>query len=210
MRPFWLTLVGTLLCLSSNLDAQERQLVAAMEFKPYLQVKPVAGDERIVRVFVSPACRFSRQYFGFFKNLARTMPNGKTLAMTPLVNRVDGVHYALAHLAVQRFYPKYLENFIEASMIGVQDKGIATANWAGIERIGKAAGLPVSVPRLVNEKRDVLEEDLQALLGTQKQLGITNTPAVAVVGTYIVTPEFTKGDFQQFSMLVNAVISMAM
>jgi len=31
---------------------------------------------------------------------------------------------------------------------------------------------------------------------------------VSVAGTYIVTPEFTGGDTNQFSTLVNAVISM--
>ena len=179
------------------------------QLKPYLQVKPVPGDDETVRVFFSPGCPFSRSYFQFFKNLEATLPSQKTFLFTPLVNKGDGIEYALSFLAVQKYYPAYLHNFMEASFIGVQDKGIATRNWAGIERIGQAAHVPVSVPLLVREHWDELKGNLQTLLVTQKDLEVTNTPAVTVAGTYIVTPEFTNGDAQMFSQLVNGVISMA-
>ena len=35
-----------------------------------------------------------------------------------------------------------------------------------------------------------------------------NRKSVSVAGTYIVTPEFTRGNVEQFSTLVNAVVSM--
>ncbi|MCX4151025.1 MULTISPECIES: thiol-disulfide isomerase [Paraburkholderia] len=179
------------------------------ELKPYLQVKPVAGDEETVRVFFSPACPFSRSYFQFFKNLEATLPAGKAFIFTPLVNKGDGLEFALSFLAVQKYYPAYVHNFMEASFIGVQDKSIATRNWAGIDRIGQAAHVPVSVPLLVHQHADALRVNLETLLVTQKGLEVTNTPAVTVAGTYIVTPEFTQGDAQMFSQLVNGIISMA-
>jgi protein dithiol oxidoreductase (disulfide-forming) len=179
------------------------------QLKPYLQVKPVPGDDETVRVFFSPACPFSRQYFQFFRNLEATVPAGKKFRFTPLVNKGDGVEFALSFLAVQKYYPTYVHNFMEASFDGVQDRGIATHNWAGIMRIGQAAHIPVSVPALVYHHRAELARNLQALLVTQKDLQVTNTPAVSVSGTYIVTPEFTNGDAQMFSQLVNAIISMA-
>ena len=40
------------------------------EVRPYMQVKPVAGEGNVVRVFFSPGCSFSKGYFNFFKNLA--------------------------------------------------------------------------------------------------------------------------------------------
>ncbi|HDR9757826.1 TPA: hypothetical protein QDC44_001949 [Burkholderia cepacia ATCC 25416] len=98
---------------------------------------------------------------------------------------------------------------MEASFIGAQDRGISTSNWAGIDRIGQAAHLPVSVPRLVADHASELEKELRAALVRQKQLAVTNTPAVSVSGTYIVTPEFTSGDAALFSQLVNGLISMA-
>ena len=121
---------------------------AADQLKPYLQVKPVAGDERMVRVFFSPSCTYSRMYFQFFKNLQATLPESKTFAFTPLVNKGDGLSFALSFLAVQKFYPAYLNNFIEASFVGVQDRSLSTLNWVGIERIGRAAHVPVPVPGL--------------------------------------------------------------
>ena len=182
---------------------------AVDQLKPYLQVKPVVGDERMVRAFFSPSCTYSRMYFQFFKNLQATLPENKTFAFTPVVNKGDGLSYALSFLAVQKFYPTYLNNFIEASLIGVQDKGLSTLNWAGIERIGRAAHVPVPVPKLVNDNVNSLRGELKALITLQHALGITNTPAVSVGGTYIVTPEFTAGDAALFSQLVNGVISMA-
>jgi len=181
---------------------------ALEQFKPYLQVKPVAGDRETVRAFFSPSCAYSRMYFQFFKNLQATMPAGKSFEFTPLVNKADGVSYALSFLAVRRYYPAYVNNFVEASLVGVQDKGLSTRNWAGIERIGRAAHVPVSVPRLVQEHGNELRMELQASIERQHALAITNTPAVSVAGTYIVTPEFTNGDVALFSQLVNGVISM--
>lgn len=190
--------------------AAHAQVPAGMEqLKPYLQVKPVAGDEETVRVFFSPSCPFSRMYFQFFKNLETTLPQDKTFAFTPLVNKADGIQFALSYLAVQKYYPAYIHNFMEAAFIGVQDKGLSTLNWAGIDRIGRAAHVPVSVPELVQAHGDTLRASLQSLLVLQKSLQITNTPAVSVAGTYIVTPEFTGGDTAMFSQLVNGIISMA-
>ncbi|MDF0506647.1 thiol-disulfide isomerase [Burkholderia cenocepacia] len=186
------------------------QVPAGMEqLKPYLQVKPVEGDEETIRVFFSPSCQFSRNYFQFFNNLQATVPRQKTFVFTPLVNKADGIQFALSFLAVQKYYPNYLRNFMEAAYIGVQDRGISTSNWAGIDRIGQAAHLPVSVPRLVADHAFDLEKELRAALVRQKLLAVTNTPAVSVAGTYVVTPEFTSGDAALFSQLVNGLISMA-
>lgn len=177
-------------------------------FKPYLQVKPVAGDEDTVRAFFSPSCPYSKMYFSFFKNLSATMPAGKTFEFTPLVNRGDGVSYALSFLAVRNYYPAYVNNFVEASLVGVQDKGLSTRNWAAIDRIGKASHLPVSLPALVQLHAADLSKALETSLRVQRGLAVTNTPAVSVAGTYIVTPEFTNGDVSLFSQLVNGLISM--
>jgi hypothetical protein len=148
-------------------------------------------------------------YFQFFRNLEVSMPAGKIFAFTPLINKGDGLGYALGFLAVESFYPRYVDNFVEASLVGVQDKGVATLNWAGIDRIAKAAGVPVSVPQLVHDHARELHTDLEHALRIQHELAVTNTPTVSVAGTYLVTPEFTAGDAAMFSQLVNGLISMA-
>ena len=43
------------------------------EIKPYLEVKPVSGESRTVRMYYATFCPYSQQYLNFFKNLA----NGK-------------------------------------------------------------------------------------------------------------------------------------
>jgi hypothetical protein len=186
--------------------AQESQQPG--QIKPYLQVKPLPGDEKVIRAFFSPNCSFSRMYLPFFKNLSATLPEDKVFMYTPLVNKGDGLTFALGFAAVQRFYPNFVQNFIEAAIVGVQDKGISTVNWAGIDRLGKAARLPVSLPMLVKSNQDMLMQDVEHLIAVRHHLAILNTPAVSVAGTYIVTPEFTGGDVQLFSQLVNGIISM--
>ncbi len=198
-----------LIALFSSGQTLAQTIQSEDQFKPYLQVKTVAGDEHMVRVFFSPSCPYSKMYFQFFNNLSATLPESKTFAFTPLVNKGDGVPYAVAFLAVQRFYPTYVSNFVEASIIGVQDKGISTMSWAGIDRIGRAAHLPIPVSRLAYQHQKELDADLKSLNVLQKRLEITNTPSVAVAGTYVVTPEFTQGDSAMFSQLVNGLISMA-
>jgi protein-disulfide isomerase len=196
------TLFTTGSILAQTLPSEE-------QFKPYLQVKTVAGDEHMVRAFFSPSCPYSKMYFQFFKNLSATLPENKTFTFTPLVNKGDGVSYAVSFLAVQRYYPAYLPNYVEASLIGVQDKGISTSNWAGLDRIGKAAHIPVPLSKLAYQHEKELNADLKNLTSLQSKMDITNTPAVVVAGTYVVTPEFTQGDAAMFSQLVNGLISMA-
>jgi hypothetical protein len=180
----------------------------ADQLRPYLQVKTVEGDEFRVRVFFSPSCTFSKQYFPFFVNLSNTLPQGQQFAFTPVVNKADGLPYAFAFAAVQRYYPRYVNNFVEASLLGAQELGLSTRNWAGIERIGRAAGIPAPLARLVQDNLSLLKGDVERLMALQKKMKITNTPSVSVAGTYIVTPEFTDGRADEFSNLVNAVISM--
>lgn len=177
-------------------------------FKPYLQVKTVPGEERNVRAFFSPACPYSRQYFQFFKNLEATLPSSKVFKFTPLVNSGDGVQFALAFFAVQRFYPTYLHNFMEASFIGVQDKNMVTTSWLGINKIGTAARIPVPLTKLIQEHLPEVRADVIQMTKTQAAFEVMNTPAVVVAGTYVVTPELTNGDVQVFSSLVNGLISM--
>ena len=148
-------------------------------------------------------------YFQFFKNLEATLPESKAFAFTPVVNTGDGEAYSAAFLAVSLYYPAYVDNFVEASLIGVQDKGISTKSWAGLNRIGRAAQLPEPVSRIVTKHEKEIIGRMAELRRLQHALGITNTPAVAVSGTYIVTPEFTQGDAAMFSRLVNGIISMA-
>jgi hypothetical protein len=178
------------------------------QLRPYVQVKTVEGDEFRVRAFFSPSCAFSKQYLPFFLNLSKTLPRDQQFAFTPVVNKADGLTYAFAFAAVQRFYPGYVNNFVEASLRGVQDMGLSTRSWAGIERIGRAAGIPVPLGRLVEDNLPILQDDVGHLVALRAKLRVTNTPSVSVAGTYVVTPEFTAGDSGQFSTLVNAVISM--
>lgn len=179
------------------------------QLKPYLQVKPIPGEEKTVRVFFSPACQYSRMYLQFFRNLAATLPEDKLFVYTPLVNKADGMSYAMAFAAVQRYYPSHLNSFIEVSMIAAQDKGVSTASWAGIDRLGRASKLPVSLPALVKANNAQIMKDVELYVSVRHNLQVLNTPAVAVAGTYVVTPEFTKGDAALFSQLVNGIISMA-
>jgi len=178
------------------------------EFKPYIQVKTLPGDERAVRIWFTPSCPFSKDYIGFFKNLAATLPESKKLVYSPVVNKGDGYAYPLAFCAVALKYPAFVQNFVEASLIGVQERGLTVSSWPGIDQIGDAAGIPQKLTRLLEANIASAKVGVMNLVQAQSLMKITNTPSVAVAGTYIVTPEFTNGDQAQFSKLVNALVSM--
>ncbi len=186
--------------------------------KPYLEVTPYKPDANAVRIFFSPTCMYSREYLSFFKNLDTTLSakTAKTTIFTPTTNFVDGINYAMAFAAVRRFHPTYLQNFIEASMTAFQDKHINVFGWAGIETVGAAVGfgkskqMPESLPLLVSKNKVILYKDVQEYQVAQKALQIIGTPSVAVAGTYVVSPEFTLGDADRFSELINAVVSMTL
>lgn len=196
--------IGSL--LAAHAGAQDR--TQAPDLKPYVEVPPVGGDEAVVRVFFSPNCAYSRQYFQFFKNLEATLPKNRQFVFSPLINRGDGLAYALAFEAVRVAYPRYVDNFVDASLQGAQDHGLRTDTWAGIDRIGKAAHVPESVPRLVATRRQDVDQAVAKAIVRQKALKITNTPSVSVAGTYIVTPEVANGDAHVFSQLINGLITM--
>lgn len=176
--------------------------------RPYIQVKTVPGEAGTVRVFFSPSCHFSRQYLPFFQNLANSLPANRQFVYSPVINKLDGVSYAMGFEAVQMYYPAYINNFIVASMEGIQDMGISTRKWDGLDRIGRAAHIPVPVSILVNKHIKQVEKKVVDAVKLQSALKITNTPSVAVDGTYIVTPEFVAGNPDMFSKLINALISM--
>ena len=207
-RWFFFLLMGISAFFISCALAQVSPSNNVADIKPWLQVKTVSGEEQIVRGFISPNCQYSKQYFSFFKNLQATIPSGETFMFTPLINKGDGAQYALAFFAIQSYYPKYLNNFIQASMEGAQDRMISTKSWAGLERIAQAAHLPVGITQLVFDHQNELKIAVLKSIQLQADLKITNTPSIAVAGTYIVTPEFTFGDMSQFSQLVNGIISM--
>jgi hypothetical protein len=178
------------------------------EFKPYIQVKTLPGDERVVRVWYTPSCTFSKEYIGFFKNLGATLPESKKLIYSPVVNKGDGYAYPLAFSAVALKFPELVQNFVEASLIGVQERGLSVLTWQGINKIGDAAGLPQKLTQVLESNIASARVNVLNLIQAQALMKITNTPSVAVAGTYIVTPEFTNGDQEQFSKLVNALVSM--
>lgn len=206
-RLFCLALLS--LSLSGGAIAQEKPAVAK-EGNPWIQVKTVAGEENIVRAYFSPNCSYSKNYFSFFRNLSVSLEaqTDNKFEYSPVVSRGDGIQYSLAFAAVRRFYPKYVMNFVQASVEGAQDRMIPTNTWAGLDRIGKAANIPVPISKLVMENNAILKKDVLRMIVLQSDEKITNTPSVAVNGTYIVTPEFVNnGDPAQFSMLINAVVS---
>ena len=120
------TALASLLAAFGAHRAGAQEKAAAPELKPYLEVAPVAGDETMVRVFFSPNCAYSKQYFQFFKNLEATLPKNRQFAFSPLINRGDGLAYALAFEAVRQAFPRNVDTFVDASLQGAQDHGLHT------------------------------------------------------------------------------------
>lgn len=209
-RRHFLAQAAALLGSSSVSHAkQEAAPVATDGMKPYIQVSPIREDLDVIRVYYTPECTFSRAYLPFFANLSKTLPKGRVFIYSDVVNHRDTTSYALACAAVRRNFPNYMNNFVEASMIGAQDRGLELRAWSAIDQVGRAARIPKPISRVVWEQKSPLQEDVLAAIDLQAHYKITNTPSVAVAGTYIVNPEIAMGDMEMFSSLLNAVISMS-
>lgn len=176
--------------------------------KPYVQVEPLKEDLEVVRVYFTPECTFSRSYLPFFSNLKKTLPPNRKFVYSDVVNHRDGAVYALASATVRKVFPNYVNNFVEASMIAVQDKGLPVRSWQVIDQIGKAAQIPMPLSRAVWEQKQLMQAEVIEAVRMQNHYKISNTPSVAVAGTYVVNPEIAMGDMEMFSNLLNAVISM--
>ncbi|GEM_PF-1365105 len=211
------TLIASMEAVSSTTtqlqrnESSEQLTTQNQQIRPYLQVPTVAKEESTVRVFFSPNCPYSYNYFNFFLNLSQSLPKELKFELSPLPNKRDGIEYALAFLAIRRFMPEHTSEFTKSSFRGFQDLGLNSKNWSAIERITKASNIEVNLPGLVLSRKSILINDLSALIQLTKELRVTNTPCVAVVGTYTVTPEYVTGaDPALFNQLVNGVISMAL
>ena len=75
---------------------------------------------------------------------------------------------------------------------------------------GRTKQLPESLITLIDKNRALLYLDVRDYQAAQKALQIIGTPSVSVAGSYVVSPEFTMGDPDRFSELINAVISMSL
>ena len=75
---------------------------------------------------------------------------------------------------------------------------------------GRTKQIPESLITLIAKNKALLYLDVQDYQAAQKALQIIGTPSVSVAGTYVVSPEFTMGDPERFSELINAVISMSL
>jgi hypothetical protein len=211
------TLITTKESLSSTvsqlvkIENSEQLTTQNQQIRPFLQVPTIVKEENTVRVFFSPNCPYSYNYFNFFLNLSKSLPKELKFELSPLPNKRDGVEYALAFLAIRRFMPEHTSEFTKSSFKVFQDLGLNSKNWSAIERVTRASNIEVNLPSLVLARKAVLINDLSALIQLTKELRVTNTPCVAVVGTYTVTPEYVSGaDPALFNQLVNGVISMAL
>lgn len=183
---------------------------------PYFEVKPIYKlDDHTVRIFFSPDCQFSRQYLKLFKNLNNTLleQTNKIVIFNPLLDAKTGYMYGMAFGAVQRFFPPYMQQFMEASMIAVQEKSVDVNNIKAIEYIARATGfgrakdLPVSLPQYMARNFRLLHDEAKSYHLAQKSMNVLATPSVTVDGKYLVTPDITNGDPSAFSNLLNALIS---
>ena len=181
------------------------------QIRPYLQVTTVASEENTVRVFFSPNCPYSASYFDFFVNLSKTLPKELRFELSALPNTKDSAAYALSYLAVRRYFPTHLKQFVQASFVACQTQGLSSKNWGVIQKIATSSHISVSLPSTVLKNKNILTEDLTDLIDLCKALKVTNTPCVSVDGTYSVTPEFVPGaDPTMFNQLVNSIISMSL
>jgi hypothetical protein len=186
---------------------------------PYFQVPTVDQDYQTVRLYYATFCPYSKSFLPFFKNLARTGSQLTKLNFepTPVVNREDGMGYAITYAAVRRFHHDRVWDFFEQSLIATQDKNMNMKSLEDIKKVLTSSGInPEKLRQEIIKNQKDLAKDVDWMIYAQDVYMLTNkkdprstvTPTVVIAGTYVTNPSFANGASSTFESIINALISM--
>lgn len=190
--------------------------------KPYtLITPPVTEDREQVRGFFSYACPHCRQYHNGLSQWGRSLPPPLSYIPTPIVtdpgddNQILAVYGRLICAAVA---PEKVSAYdvLAFELIGQGTDGAGYSVTLTPQRILRELsqlGIPTpAIQAYVGNARNMksLEQAIASSVEVIKRYGIMVTPAVAIMGKLLVTPDNANGNPQQFVQLLNGLISQVM
>lgn len=189
----------------------------ADEALPYQVLNPpIVGDTNRVRFLFSYECPFCRSYHNGLTQWGGSLPKPLAFDSVPLITSENESASAavLGRLIGQGFAPNILPNYdyIMYGMIqGDPESGVAPAGNFGIPEVLQAlvqAGADKkALHRFLTGKGKGIENKLTQQAAYIRTYKLTSTPAVALMGRVVATPDHTQGNPQQFLLLLNGLVS---
>lgn len=193
----------SLLMATAGLPLSSANAIAATGM-PYREVK-VSGDYNRVIFFFDFNCPICRDVHYRIFNWGRSLP--KSVQFEPLLVCPPTTEYMMALRAwyiVAKLSPEKIDQFADAVYTQVQDNGkrLDTADiWLTV--VAKL-GIP---NQFFDEWKKFDTSLIRRAGGKYYGYDITATPALAIAGRYLITPDNTNGDMALFLQLANGLVS---
>lgn len=187
--------------------------------KPYDMINPpISDDKNRVRFFFAYDCPHCRSYHNGLYQWGQTLPKSLTFDAYPVITSPDNENLIIAvyiRLIAQAVAPKALMLYDQAMyglLQGDPDAGTSPASRITVEDALAAlvrSGANADTLRAYLSGNEVaqLEKSIPEHARVIEKYGIKATPSVAVAGRFLVNPDHTNGNAQQFLMLINGIIS---
>jgi len=183
---------------------------AVQDLKPYREVRKVARYATAKRnlAFVSFDCPVCRQYFAPLLHWGRTLPKQWSMEVVPVITRDLGFVVAHRAWAAAGSVPgANLGNFAQALFATVQDQRMSLDNPATYRAALALAGIDAKAFGLAFKGQT---ESLDTVIEAMQAFQIDAVPALAIAGRFVITPDHTNGNREQFITLASAIQSGVM
>ncbi len=189
--------------------------------KPYQLISPVVtGDKNRIRFFFSYDCPYCRSYHNGLMQWGASLPKPFVFDATPVITSIDNNNLPFAvygRLVAQALAPKNVAayDFMMYSLIqGDAEAGIPPKQIISLDDVFRTlvkSGVDFKAMQdFLKTKGDAIQKQIPEHGLLLKTYGLTVTPAVALVGRYMVSPDNANGNPQQFLLLLNGLVSRIM
>lgn len=189
--------------------------------KPYQLISPVvSGDKNRIRFFFSYDCSYCRSYHNGLMQWGVSLPKPFVFDATPVITSIDNNNLPFAvygRLVAQALAPKNVAayDFMMYSLIqGDAEAGIPPKQIISLDDVFRTlvkSGVDFKAMQdFLKTKGDAIQKQIPEHGLLLKTYGLTVTPAVALVGRYMVSPDNANGNPQQFLLLLNGLVSRIM
>lgn len=186
---------------------------------PFDEITPrVETDKYVVRLLFSYDCNHCRSYHNAVHEWGESLPKPFRFWATPIVadtNNPNNIMAVYGRIMTEMIDPKALRPYdlmIYELMQGDPSSGKMPAARIRIEDIMSCivrSGVPAAQLGAFTKSKKValIEKRLPEHARAISTYGIKATPSIAVGGRYLVTPDHTGGNAQQFVSLLNGIVS---
>lgn len=206
--------VGVLLaacCLIGGGQAMANPSVDAMlkNMPPlYKSVSPIPGEYRVVRVFFSANCSFSRKLHDLLYKWGLSLPADVKFLPTPILPPGDQGSAAMAasFYAAWLADPKRLNAFIKEAYSNVQSLRMDSTRHETYFDAALRSGIDVARFKAALSSPAMVKAGNDGMLAAASY-GVQSTPAIGIGGQFLVSPDGVAGSEELLIQLLNGLTS---